>query len=196
MNRTRKTRKRTSSSSGRAKTGDKVVKLKAKKSIPSFSVTYKDADNSVKTAVVEMDDYQSSLSYKENFEDQVASVLADGGVWIQDKYVIPTHRILRFKINKYEEPKDIKKTTAKKASPQTKKATAKVKGVKGVKGVKKEIKEGKVCKGGVNARPTTPPPPPPIGQGGSSEGKPDTSVSLLNPQYLTEGYDPKIASTN
>ena len=29
-----------------------------------------------------------------------------------------------------------------------------------------DIQEGKVCKGGVNSRPTTPPPPPPKGQGG------------------------------
>ena len=179
MNRTRKTRKRITPNKEGVKVVSKVVKPKAEKGIPSFSVTYQDADNSVKTTVIEMANYQSSLSYKENFEDKVASVLADGGIWIEDKYVIPNHRILRFKINKYEDPKGAKKTDANNVTFQTKKANGKSKEVK-----------GKVSNDRVNACPAA---SLYVGQGGAM---PYTSVPLLKPQYLTEGYDPRLASTN
>jgi len=55
----------------------------------------------------------------------------------------------------------------------------------------KEVKEGTVCKGGVNEPPTTPPPPPPQGQGGSSVVSTSDFVRELEtdlPELCGDGY--------
>jgi hypothetical protein len=155
MTRQRKAKRRPHTSKGVTAKVAKVTKDTSKPVAPSFSITYTDYDDSVKISVQEIRSYQTGVSYRENFEDEVSTILDDGGAFIDDKYVIPLHRILRFDIIEYKAPVVPKKATAKKST--TKKAP--------VKKAPAEIKEGKVCKGGLNGPPTTPPPPPPHGQG-------------------------------
>ena len=83
--------------------------------VPSLSFVYRDVDEVPKSVTLPIEKYKDYLSYQENFEDVVSIMIEDGGVWVEGKYVIPIHRVLRFDSipETAPKPKDDSKTRSK-----------------------------------------------------------------------------------
>ena len=61
-----------------------------------LSLRYRDKNENVRDIVVLIPDceYQEKLSYKENLQNVVGDMYADGGVWVDENTIIPYHRII------------------------------------------------------------------------------------------------------
>jgi len=90
---------------------------------PVLGITYKDEHDIVKDAVLPFgSDYDKRDSYKENFEAAYCAIYEDiGGFWLDDKIVIPAHRILKvYTIEKStpQKPEPVKVKKAKSQKPK------------------------------------------------------------------------------
>lgn len=60
-----------------------------------FLLRYQDGVNITQIVIpIQDEDYRSDIGYKENIQDIFDEIFRDGGLWINEKTIIPFHRIV------------------------------------------------------------------------------------------------------
>jgi len=61
-----------------------------------LSLRYRDKFDNIKDLVVPFpeDEYNDSLSYRENLQIVVSDMYSDGGLWVGENTIIPYHRVI------------------------------------------------------------------------------------------------------
>jgi len=87
-----------------------------------ISITYKDSKNNIKQVLMPFGDYyDNEESYKENVQNVVADIRDDGGFWLDDKTIIPFHKIELFETSNETKDKVVaKKETSQNGNPKQK----------------------------------------------------------------------------
>jgi len=58
-----------------------------------IKIVYEDVTRTIAQSIVEILDYDDSLSYRENMLRSVEDIQDCGGFWIDDKTIVPVHKI-------------------------------------------------------------------------------------------------------